>query len=69
MRLLAVFATVTAFISVMMYNGKLRALMDIIMPPATAGKWLSIAILNAVTLAAAYLFCTVTVKKASAKEL
>ena len=67
--IVAVIAAVTAFISVMIYNGKLRALRDIIIPPTSAGKWLSIAILNAVTLAAAFLFCTVTVKKASAKEL
>lgn len=67
--IVTVFAAVTTFISVMIYNEKLRALKDILLPPTTAGKWLSIAILNAVTLAAAYIFCTVTVKKASNKEL
>ena len=67
--IIAVFAAATTFISVMIYNGKLHALKDIIMPRTSADKWLSIAILNAVTLAAAYLFCAVTVKKASDKEL
>ena len=67
--IVTVFAAVTTFISVMIYNEKLRALKDILLPPTTAGKWLSIAILNAVTLAAVYIFCTVTVKKASNKEL
>ncbi|WP_294413811.1 hypothetical protein [uncultured Ruminococcus sp.] len=67
--IIAVFAAAATFISVMIYNEKLHALKDIIVPPTSAGKWLSIAILNAVTLAAAYLFCAFTVKKASDKEL
>ena len=67
--LVAVFAAAATFISVMIYNGKLRALKEILLPPTSAGKWLLIAVLNAVTLAAAYLLCTVTVKKASDKEL
>lgn len=67
--IVAVFAAAAAFISVMIYNEKLLALNDILIPPTSAGKWLSIAILNSVTLAAAYLFCAATVKKASAKEL
>lgn len=67
--IIAVFAAAATFISVMIYNGELHALKDIIMPRTSAGKWLSIAILNAVTLAAAYLFCAATVKKASSKEL
>lgn len=67
--IVAVFAAAATFISVMIYNKKLLALKDILLPPTTAGKWLSIAVLNAVTLAAAYLFCTITVKKASTKEL
>ena len=67
--IVAVFAAVATFISVMIYNEKLEALKNILLPQTSAGKWLSIAILNAVTLAAAYLFCAVTVKKASDKEL
>ena len=67
--IVAVFAAVATVISVMIYNEKLRTLKDILLPRTSAGKWLSIAILNAVTLAAAYIFCTVTVKKASDKEL
>ena len=67
--IVAVFAAAATFISVTIYKGKLSALKDILLPPTSAGKWLSIAILNAVTLAAAYLSCAVTVKKASAKEL
>lgn len=67
--IVAVFAAVATFISVMIYNEKLDALKNILLPPTTAGKWLAIAILNAVTLAAAYLFCAITVKKASGKEL
>lgn len=67
--IIAVFAALTAFISVMIYNRKFHALKNILLPPTTEGKWLSIAILNVVTLAAAYLFCTITVKKASDKEL
>ena len=67
--IVAVFAAFAAFISAMIYNEKLSALKNILLPPTSAGKWLSIAILNAVTLASAYLFCAVTVKKASAKEL
>ncbi len=65
----AVFAAAATFISVMIYNKKLYALKNILLPPTVAGKWLSIAILNAVTLAAAYIFCKITVKKASDKEM
>ena len=67
--IVAVFAAAATYISVMIYNEKFDALKDILMPRTSAGKWLSIAILNVVTLAAACLFCTVTVKKASGKEL
>lgn len=65
----AVFAAAATFISVMIYTKKLYALKNILLPTTSAGKWQSIAVLNAVTLAAAYLFCTITVKKASTKEL
>lgn len=67
--IIAVFAAAVSFISVMIYNEKLDALKNILLPTTSAGKWLLIAILNAVTLTAAYLFCAVTVKKASDKEL
>ena len=67
--IVAVLAVAATIISFMIYNRKLLALKDILLPPTTAGKWLSVAVLNAVTLAAAYIFCTVTVKKASDKEL
>ena len=65
----AVFAAAATFISVMIYTKKLYALKNILLPTTSAGKWQSIAVLNTVTLAAAYLFCTITVKKASTKEL
>jgi hypothetical protein len=67
--IISLFAAATTFISIMIYNEKFHTVKNILLPPTSAGKWLSIAILNAVTLAAAYLFCTVTIKKASAKEL
>ena len=54
--IIAVFAAAVSFISVMIYNEKLDALKNILLPTTLAGKWLSIAILNAVTLAAAYFF-------------
>lgn len=67
--IVAVFVAAATFISVMIYNGKFYALKNILLPPTSAGRWMSIVILNAVTLAAVCLFCTATVKKASDKEL